>query len=106
MSEGDLINQIIKRYYKHPQVFLWRSNSGTCKTFSGQRMQCNFKGIGDLSGFISPAGKFLAIETKDTTKQEDDQKIFQAEVEARGGIYILTWDLKTVEERLALEGIA
>lgn len=68
-------------------------------------MQCNFKGLGDITGFIAPNGRFLGIETKDTTQQEPAQKDFQYEVESRGGIYILTWDLITVENRLKLEGI-
>ena len=105
MSESQLVSAIIKRYYKHPQVFLWRSNAGVFKTFGGSRVQCNFKGLGDITGFLAPNGKFLAIETKDTTKQEESQKEFQAEVESKGGIYIITWDLKTVIDRLTLEGI-
>ena len=102
MSEGQIVAQIIKHYYKHPNIFLWRSNSGTFKAFSGCRVVCNFAGIGDISGFRSPSGQAVFIETKDTTKQEPKQAEFQAIAESMGCIYILARSLQDVIDVLGL----
>lgn len=96
MSEGNLINAIIRHYHNNPNIYLWRANSGCFKTFGGQRVTCNFPGCPDIIGFIAPIGQFVGIETKDTTKQEPKQAEFQEEVQSRGGVYILARSLEDV----------
>ncbi len=53
------------------------------------------KGAGDIQAVIPPYGRTMHIEVKiGKDRQRESQKVFQAELEGMGGIYILvkTWD--------------
>lgn len=53
------------------------------------------KGSADISAVIPPHGKRMEVEIKyGKDRQSDDQKKFQSEIEAMGGIYFIvkTWD--------------
>jgi hypothetical protein len=53
------------------------------------------KGSGDVTCILPPLGRRMDLEVKiGRDRQSDDQKKFQREIEAMGGIYILvrTWD--------------
>lgn len=52
-------------------------------------------GAGDICAVMPPLGRMLSIEVKHGKDyQKPDQKIFQVEVEASGGLYMIvkTWD--------------
>jgi len=95
VSESELVNLIFKYYYKS-NVFIWRSNSGTFK--AGRRyIKCNIPGVGDLTGFMGPDGRFVTIECKTGANSQLDTQIdFERECEARNTIYILARSLQDV----------
>ena len=53
------------------------------------------KGSGDITVILPPLGRRLDVEVKyGKDRQSDDQKRFQSELEAMGGLYIIvrTWE--------------
>lgn len=79
-------------------VFAWRNNTGVVWV-EDRPIFYGYKGSADILGIL-PDGRFLAIETKSPTGvQSDDQKKFQASVEANNGDYLLVRSAKELEER-------
>ena len=62
---------------------------------------CNRKGVPDILA-CSPTGQFVGIEVKYGANTASElQKYNLAEIEKRGGISILAWDLETVIVKLS-----
>ena len=86
--EGRIINDIQNTLEILPGVYAWRNNTGGAR-IGGRYVAYGKKGSGDFLGLIH-GGRFLAIEAKAPGEdQTPDQKEFQREVEAKGGLYLL-----------------
>lgn len=96
---------ILLRWGAHPQVRLWRQNSGLLwAPASGgklQRVRAGVVGCADLSGLIGPNGRRLEIEAKaEGQEQSADQIAFMEMVGAQGGLYILAFTVSDVDQVL------
>ena len=64
---------------------------------------CNVNGVSDILT-CSPKGKFVAIEVKYGTNTPSKLQEYNIDqVNKRGGIGFVTWDLETVVEKLKWE---
>jgi len=76
------------------------------------------KGVGDILGVL-PGGRFLSIEVKAPEVKDlfgkkiqskgyasAEQKIFIEDVNNQGGVALIAWSVRDVEEALAKKGIA
>ena len=83
--------------------YLWRNNTGMVHVGEGRsaRMfRAGKKGSADLIG-VTPKGMFIALEIKRKGgKQSEWQKLFQSEVEQRGGIYVLISSIEQAEREV------
>ena len=72
------------------KIYHWRNNTG-------RRGKVNYGHIGsaDIIGLLHN-GRLLAVETKCKTKQSKVQKVFQRNIEANNGLYILAFTLDDV----------
>lgn len=61
------------------------------------------KGLPDIHVLLK-GGRYAVIETKGTGKQSDEQKVFQVDVERRGGIYILAFNIDEVMKAFPSNG--
>ena len=102
MKETDLRNQILD-WLMYRNIYAWLNNTAgtyskrTKSYFKNPRLK---KGVADILGIL-PNGKLFAIECKvGKNKQDDNQKIFQKDIEANNGIYILAYNLEEVEKYL------
>ena len=84
--------------------YLWRNNSfaTSVESSSGRKhfIRAGKKGSADLIG-VTPKGMFIALEIKRKGgKQSEWQKLFQSEVEQRGGIYVLISSIEQAEREV------
>jgi hypothetical protein len=116
MAERDLLHLILSSWGAHPQLRIWRANTGVGwfangqparKTDSGAYpVKFGTPGQGDVSGLVLPSGRRLEIETKFARgQQSDDQKSFQRMIERFGGLYVLARSLEDVDRALAALGV-
>lgn len=101
MSESVVVKDCLS-YLQLRGAFAWRNQTGMIRLddskYGKRVIRQGVKGGADIIGVH--AGRFIAVECKTPHKpgprggtkgsnQTDDQKWFQAEVEARGGVYIV-----------------
>jgi hypothetical protein len=97
-----VIQASILRWLNTTGLLWWRQNAGTLKagTF---RVKLGPKGIPDVIVILPPNGRFLGLEVKRQGRyQNPDQRTFQANLEAAGGIYKVVRSLKEAKECLQL----
>lgn len=98
--ERPVLQSVLLDVGGHPDVRLWRQNSGSAVSVDGLRaIALAPPGASDLVGLASiPChcdcgrryGVHLAVETKSARgRQRDAQIDFQRAIEFRGGIYVL-----------------
>ncbi len=91
--EKEIQKGILKYLSYNKNCLVWRNNTGGFGgEYKGKKwfVRAGLKGSADIFVIVGPQGKFVAIEVKRPgSKQTDDQKKFQADVEALGGTYIL-----------------
>lgn len=93
-------------------LYFWRANTGGAK-FDNFFVKFNESGVSDFLGlqamFVENkfggtvfVGRFVAIEAKREKggTQSDDQKRFQANVEAHGGLYVIARSVDEVAKAL------
>lgn len=109
-SANELTKSIIA-FFKYKGIMAWRQSSdgryikgkeytdwmGRKKEEKGQYIPRahGAKGSADVTATLPPLGKRLEVEVKfGKDRQSPDQKRFQDQIEAMGGIYIIvrTWD--------------
>lgn len=96
MSEREIQRAILQALGSRSDLRLWRSNTGMAHDQAGHVVRFGTPGQGDLSGLLAPSGRRLEIEVKAPSgKQTQQQKQFQAMIEAMGGLYVLA---RSVEE--------
>jgi len=95
MSEGILVNEII-RYYYESNLTLDRINAGKFKVGKRWITTCK-KGTPDLVGYIAPNGQHVGIECKSKGgKQSPEQIDYEKDCLAKGAVYILAYSLSDV----------
>lgn len=93
--ESALVNAMMRWLYYQSDFFDWRANSGAFKLDNGNWFRSNIKGCSDILSCMGPYGILVAIEAKiHPNKQNDDQKAFQASIEGKGGVYLLSYSLE------------
>lgn len=106
MSESAVVAACIKWLYLHCCIAM-RNNSGAFKdkytrkdgSVGEYHVRLGRKGWSDVIA-CSPKGRFIEVEAKSADgKQSPEQKQHQAEVEQRGGIYILARSVDDLESR-------
>lgn len=92
MKENDIQNQILDYLALQKGIYFYRSNNtglydATKKIFRKRRAYCP-NGIPDI--IVIKNGLFIGIEVKKKGSYlSPDQRIFQKNVEAAGGVYVL-----------------
>ena len=100
ISEQTLVNQIIA-YLKFMGHYAWRTNTGAMTTKEGRFVRFGFKGVSDILGVLK-GGSFIAIEAKiKPNKPTQFQLDFLDEINKRGGIGIVAYDLDDVVNALS-----
>lgn len=111
MKEQELVNLVIS-YLTLAGHFVWRNNSGVVKAESTNRYgqhktrmwRAGLTGSSDVLG-VSKNGKFIAIECKiGKNKPTLHQEVFLEEVNKRGGIAVVAYDIKDIEFLCKREG--
>ncbi len=104
MKEIELQKQI-RDYINYNGGFVWRQNAGSFIVQNGrgkQRMiKVGQKGISDIIGCWR--GRFLAIEVKSKSKPTQFQLDFLYEINSRGGIGFVAYNLEDVIKLLKVE---
>jgi hypothetical protein len=93
MSETAIVNACIT-LLTLKKIFHYRNNTGALATAKGGFIRFGAVGSPDIVAVIN--GVYHAIEVKTVTgRQSDNQKAFQARLEAAGGVY---WLIRSVDE--------
>jgi hypothetical protein len=105
--EAEIQAEILLALGSRPDIRLWRSNAGMAVPLGGSRpVRYGVNGQADISGImrVGGVGVRLEVEVKAAAgRQSEDQRRFQAMIEAMGGIYILARSAS--EALLAVEEI-
>ena len=118
MNESTIVNDCI-RLLRLRGVKAWRQNTGVAMLpgRGGKPMPVRFgtKGAADITGLIaSQGGRRLEVECKrplgpkggsSGRVQSDDQRVYQAMIEAEGGLYLLVHSASELDDELKREGI-
>lgn len=101
VTEGAVVNACI-RWLWAQGCYAWRNNTGAYRPEGSARfIRYGKKGSGDVIA-VTPTGKFLMCECKaGKNKQSPAQVIFQQQIEARRGIYIVAYSVDDLEARKA-----
>lgn len=116
MREAFVLHDVLKHWGAHPQLRIWRVNTGVGWFANGQParktdpgaypVEFGVKGQADISGLLLPTGRRLEIETKTQRgRQSEHQKRWQAMIERMGGLYVLARGLGDVDQALAAVGV-
>ena len=108
MKESPVVKSC-REYLTLMGAFVWRNQSGMTiindAKYGKRAIRQGVKGGADIIGVL-PGGRFLAVECKRPlgprgghggSVQTDDQRAFQAEVESRGGVYIVARSTRDLE---------
>lgn len=109
-TEAHVLAEILLAWGAHPQVRLWRQNSGLLWAPDGKggmrRVRAAVPGAPDLAGLLSPAGRYLGIECKTIAgRQSPDQQAFAQMLGRFGGLYILARSVADVDSALSAVGV-
>ena len=79
--------------------FVFRVNGGAFETKRGGFVRCtDISGVADIIG-VTRGGKALAVEVKsEKGKQSPAQKIFETNLTACGGVYVLARSVEDLQE--------
>ena len=123
--EQQLVQDILITFGAVPYMRLWRTNtgkaygagvvmaaikSGSVELLKHQRpVTFNTPGTADICGIISAPpnrGRWIAIEAKmEGEKPSEDQVMWRAMIESRGGIYVLAYSVDDVRLGLHAAGV-
>lgn len=106
MTETELV-KVALEYLNYRGHFAWRNNTGVMKStyidlyghIRRRFVKFSVKGASDIIG-IAKNGLLLAIECKvGRNKPSSDQLLFLEEINKRGGIGIVAYDMKIIESK-------
>jgi hypothetical protein len=102
VPEKLIVKSILEYYALFPaKIKLWRNNSGAMQTFDKRWISFGLKGSPDIIGFIAPSGRFVGIECKVVgDKPKPHQQAFLDNIQDKGGISIVAYDLEDVKQAL------
>lgn len=81
--------------FESPLGMFWRANSGALRGSS--HALANPAGTADIIGCVG--GRFVGIEVKQPGKDQTDvQRLWQAKVEAAGGLYAVVYSVREAVE--------
>jgi hypothetical protein len=85
--ESLVLSACLRHLERCPGVFAWRNNTGVA-VINGRRVAFGYRGSADILAVYQ--GRFYAFECKSATgSQSDAQRVYQARVEAAGGVYAI-----------------
>lgn len=97
LGEKAIQNSIL-RWLKSEGLLHYRQNAGTLKQ-GKYRVNLGPKGIPDIIVILPPGGRYMGLEVKVVGRyQNPDQKAFQAQLEAAGGLYKVVRSLNEAQE--------
>jgi hypothetical protein len=98
MSEQDLVRaclQYLEIKKNRGELMYWRNNTGAIVSeYKGKKRFMKFGAKGSPDIFVLKDGILIGVECKYSTKQSDDQKSFQKEMEKNGGKYLLVYEIE------------
>jgi hypothetical protein len=100
IPEAMLQKIVIAHLATIPGCRIWRMSVGAAMTIDPRtrtmrKLTFGVPGQADLSGLLEPTGRRLEIELKTPTgRQTPEQRIWQAEIERYGGLYVLARSLE------------
>ena len=95
-KEGAVVNACIRWLYAYG-CYVWRNNTGSYKTESGQHVSYGKKGSADIIG-IMPDGRFIAIECKyGKNDLSACQEEFRDRILEKGGVFITARSIDDLE---------
>ena len=98
------IQASILSWLKRNGVFHWRQNAGLLKA-GRRRIRLGPKGISDIIVLLPPGCRFVGLEVKVPGRyQNPDQKAFQANIEALGGMYFVVHSKEEAQSALTAAG--
>ncbi len=99
-EHSKLVNEILLVYGARKDLTLWKNATGAVKI--GERfLRFGLKGSPDILG-IADGGTFVGIEVKTgAAKQTPEQRLFEAMVWRRGGVYVVARCMQDVETAIA-----
>lgn len=105
IPEAVLERLVLAHVNKLPGVRLWKMHVGSViEQKTGRKITFGVPGQADTSGLFLPSGRRLEIETKTPVgRQRPEQKIWQAEIERYGGLYILARSLEMAMVPICVE---
>ncbi len=99
-AHSALVNEILMIFGGRKNLTLWKNATGAVK-IGARFLRFGMKGSPDILG-IADGGRFVGIEVKTgAAKQSPEQKLFQAMVFRRGGLYVLAHCVDDVENALS-----
>lgn len=106
-EHSNLLKKTLLALCKIPLTRAWQNQTGTARSFDGQRIiKFGLKGSADILGISNSV--FIAIEIKiGSDKQRPEQINFQKMIEECNGIYFIVRnedDIKTLVKRLSNKG--
>lgn len=89
MTEGQLQDRVRLVLGADPVCTFYRNNVGLATTDRGTKIKFGlFPGSADLIGCFR--GRFIAVEIKTPDgRQSPDQKLWQGQIESKGGLYFI-----------------
>ena len=105
--EGEVQAAILGYLAFRGDCFHWRNNTGGARQADGSFVRYGTKGAADILAVFAPAGRLVAIECKKPSGGvlSREQRAWGADVEARGGIYIVARSVDEVRAALEAKGI-
>ena len=99
IPEQQLVRQIIK-YLNLRGHLVWRNNTGMFKDQRGHWYRFGLKDSADIIG-VAKDGRMIAIECKAAGKTPTLPQVhFLGEIDQRGGVALIAYDLATVQRQL------
>lgn len=104
MTEAQIQRDILATFGSRPDLRIWRANVLVARTQDGRVVRAGMPGQADLSGLRMPTGQRIEIEVKaQRGRQTEEQKRWQAMIEAHGGLYVLARSVEDVRRALGCE---
>ena len=101
MSEAATQAEILVIVTALPTAMFWRQNVGTARDAGGRVVRFGLPGTPDILGTYQ--GRAIGIEVKSATgRQRPEQKLWQAQFERAGGLYILARSVDDVRQALGV----
>jgi hypothetical protein len=105
-TEGNFKRDLLAAINTTPGLRAWRQQSGMTRVKRGM-LHLAPKGAADVIGIAAPDGLSFQVETKSRSgwEQQPEQKAWQADTEAAGGVYLLAKPQKAEPLQVAVRRV-